>query len=143
MENVTIRITGKRYDGDAPGGEMEFVSDCRMYRRGSVRYYVYEESEFSGLPGCKTSLRVKEGSLRMKRLGPSDRTFGAELCFEKGRRFRSRYETPYGDFDIEVLTRDVRNMLGEDGLGRIVLDYDVSFRGMAEGRNEIDIEISR
>jgi uncharacterized beta-barrel protein YwiB (DUF1934 family) len=79
--------------------------------------------------------------VRMKRIGKDIDSYGTELVFEKGKRFVSRYRTPYGDIDMEVLTKDIRKDLTEDGFGKITLNYDVSLHGMAEGRNEIDIEI--
>ena len=63
------------------------------------------------------------------------------MVFEKGKRFISSYNTPYGLMDMEVLTNDIKRNLTPDGFGRITLNYDVSLKGLAEGRNELDIEI--
>lgn len=140
MKDITIKIVGKRYNGETAEDEMEFVSDGTMYERGGAIYYIYEESEFSGMPGCKTSLKVAEGRVRMKRIG-SAAGYGAELVFEKGRRFISRYATPYGPIDMEVLTNRVDAELDPEGFGRIRLDYSICMEGMGEGHNEVDIEI--
>ena len=141
MKDITIKIVGKRYAEGELEDEMEFVSDAKMYERAGARYLLYDESEFSGFPGCKTSLRLTDGSIRMKRIGGDEGGFGADLVFEKGKRFKSIYETPYGSFDMEVLTTDISSELDSEGYGKIVLGYDVSFHGHEEGRNEIDIEI--
>ena len=55
---------------------------------------LYEESEFSGFPGCKTSLKLTDSSIRMKRIGGEEGRYGTDLVFEKGKRFTSIYETP-------------------------------------------------
>ena len=67
MKDITIKITGNQFIGDEMEERMEFVTDGRMYERNGANYYIYEESEFSGFPGCMTSLKLKDGILRMKR----------------------------------------------------------------------------
>ncbi len=140
MKDITLKIVGRRYAEGELEDEMEFVSDAKMYERAGARYLLYDESAFSGFPGCKTRLKLTDSSIRMKRIGDETSGFSADLVFEKGKRFTSIYETPYGSFDMEVLTTDIRSNLDSEGYGKIVLGYDVSLQG-DEGRNEIAIEI--
>lgn len=143
MKDITIKITGNQFIGDEMEERMEFVTDGRMYERNGANYYIYEESEFSGFPGCMTSLRLKDDTLRMKRLGrDSGAGYGTELEFKKGGRFSSSYRTPFGSFDMEVLTNSLETDIDEDGCGKITVDYHVSLKGMSEGRNALEIEIS-
>ena len=141
MKDITIKIVGRRYNGDEMEDELEFVSDGTMYDRSGAKYIIYDESEFSGFPGCKTSLKLKDKALRLKRIGKVAESYGGELVFEEGKRFVSSYNTPYGDLDIEVLTTEVKSELGEDGLGTIRLAYNICLKGLVEGRNTSDIEI--
>ncbi len=141
MRDITIKITGKRFVGEETEEEMEFVSDAKMYDRNGARYFLYDESEFSGFPGCKTSLKLTEKRLRMKRMCTGEENLGSELIFEEGKRFVSRYNTPYGAMDMEVLTTAIKNELSPEGFGRITLDYNISLQGLSEGRNRLDIEI--
>jgi len=141
MKDITIKIVGRRYAEGELEDEMEFISDAKMYERAGARYLLYEESEFSGFPGCKTRLKLTDDSIKMKRYGEEAAGYGTELVFEKGKRFTSIYETPFGAFDMEVLTTDISTSLTPEGYGNIVLGYDVSFEGVGEGRNEIKIEI--
>ena len=140
MKDITIKITGRRFVGDEAEDEMEFISDGRMFDRNGARYYIYDESEFSGFPGCKTSLKLTENALKIKRIG-INAVSGSKIVFEKDKHFISSYNTPYGSMDMEVLTNDIKRNLTPDGFGRITLNYDVSLKGLAEGRNELDIEI--
>lgn len=141
MKDITIKITGRRYESGELEDEMEFISEAQTFERNGARYFLYDESEFSGYPGCKTSLKIKDKTIRMKRVGEELGGYGTELTFEEGKRFISRFSTPFGSFDMEVFTNNVKADLSPDGLGKIVLDYAVSFEGYNEGRNEIDIEI--
>jgi uncharacterized beta-barrel protein YwiB (DUF1934 family) len=51
-KNITIKITGKRFVGQTADEDMQFVTDATMYDRNGAKYLIYDESEFSGMPGC-------------------------------------------------------------------------------------------
>ncbi len=121
---------------------MEFITEGKLYERGGARYLIYDESEFSGFPGCKTTLKLTGNSIRMRRIG-SSAGVGTELVFEKGKRFSSRYHTPYGNMELELLTNDIVNNLSEDGTGNIDIDYQVNLGGIAEGHNKLKIEVTQ
>ena len=142
MKDIMLTITGRQFAGTEAEDKMEFVTEGKLYQRGAATYLVYDESEFSGFPGCKTSLKLKGDTIRMKRLGKNT-GYGMELEFREGDRFVSRYETPYGDMDMEVLTTRVENALSEEGTGSVEIEYDVSIGGMAEGRNALHIEVTQ
>ncbi len=140
MKDITLKITGKQYFKDMEEEQMEFVTEGKLYQRNGAVYVVYEESEISGMNGCKTTLRLKDDTVRMKRTGMSG--YGSELYFEKGRRFTGVYSTPFGDMSIEVLTSAVNSDINaEEGTGRVDVSYDVSMEGVAEGKNQITIDI--
>ena len=140
MKDIMLKITGKQFSGDISEDQMEFIKEGKLYEQGDSTYLIYDESEFSGFPGCKTTLKLTGDCIRMKRIG-SEVGFGMEFIFEKGKRFNSKYHTPYGNLDMEVLTNDVVNNLTEEGFGDINIDYHVSLNGMAEGRNRLKIEV--
>ena len=140
MRDITLKITGKQVYQDHEEDQMEFITDGKIYQRKNAVYMVYDESEVSGLKGCTTTLRLIGDTLRMKRIGGGG--FQSELYFEKDQRFCSTYDTPYGPMDIEVLTRDVDNRFNLETIsGNISISYDVSLEGMAEGKNNIEINV--
>ncbi len=141
MKDIMLKITGRQYDGDKPLDKMEFVTEGKMFERNGATYLVYEESEFSGFPGCKTSLKLQGSRVRMKRTG-EDLTGDTVMEFESGKRFTSTYETPYGEMDMEILTDRVLNNIDESGTGNVEVDYHVSLEGEVEGRNELRIEVT-
>ena len=140
MKNIMIKIIGRQFFGDNPEDKMEFVTEGKLYKKNDATYLVYDESEVSGQPGCKTTLKMSGDVIKMRRLGDSV-GYGSEIVFEEGKRFTGEYETPYGLMKMEVLTNSIRNNLTEDGLGDIDIDYQVSLKGMAEGRNILNIHI--
>ena len=60
MKDIMLRIVSKQYAGEEAEEQMEFVTEGKLYERNGATYLVYEESDFSGFPGCKTSLKLKE-----------------------------------------------------------------------------------
>lgn len=139
MKDITLKIKGKQFFEDREEEQMEFVTEGKLYFRNGATYVVYDESGISGMPTGKTTLRVKDGTVKMRRIGGE---VNAELYFEKGKRFNSTYETPYGVMGVEVLTNTVEAAINQDeGSGKISINYDVSLEGLAEGKNQLTIDI--
>ena len=135
MKNVLVKIKSRQINNETGEDEMEFVTEAKLYKRNDAYYLLYEESEFSGMPGCKTRLR-----LQMKRVGEGAGV-GNEILFSKGQRFTGLYDTPFGPIELEVLTNDLANDITDDGKGTIDVDYDISLKGLAEGRNTLNITL--
>lgn len=141
MKDITLKITSKQNMGDHEEEQMEFVTDGKFYTRNGAGYIVYDETEMSGLMGCKTVIKLKDQSVKMKRDGEVG--FNTELQFEEGKRYSSIYETPYGAIGLEVFTKTVDNNLDmEKGEGIIDVLYQISIEGVAEGENRITIKVN-
>lgn len=139
MKDVMIRIKGKQIRRDQDDEEMEFVTEGKLYRRNGTLYLLYDETELSGVPGCQTRLRLRDGEIQMKRFGEG--ADGTEILFEKGKRYTGFFDTPFGAIEMEVLTNKVDSNISEDGGGNIDIDYDISLKGLAEGRNVLNITL--
>lgn len=140
MKDVLVKIKSRQLNNETGEDEMEFVTEAKLYRRKDTVYLLYDESEFSGIPGCKTRLRLRGQELQMKRLGEGA-GIGNEILFKKGQRFTGLYDTPFGPIELEVLTNELANDITEEGKGSIDVDYDVSLKGLAEGRNTLNITL--
>ncbi len=141
MKDIMLKIVGKQIVGDSQEeDQIEFVTEGKLYEKNDATYLMYEETEVSGMPGCKTSLKIKEDMIRMKRYGEG---MGADTVmeFQKGYRFEGFYDTPFGPIEMEVLTNDIVNTLTSDGEGCINIDYNISLKGLSEGRSKLSIQI--
>lgn len=125
---------------DTEEDQIEFVTEGKIYERNQALYLVYDESEVSGMPGCKTSLKLKGDTVRMKRFGESV-ILDTVIEFEKGRRYEGFYDTPFGAIEMEVLTNDLVNNMSPEGKGSIDIDYHISLKGLSEGRSKLNIQI--
>ena len=140
MKKIMMRIIGKQAsDGDQD--QMEFVTEGELAERNGALYLIYEESEISGMPGCKTRLKIKDNYISMKRLGTKTIPAGTEMVFEPGKVFTGPYDTPYGSFEMEVATKEVINELTAEGTGRVRIDYKMSLKGLVESHNLLCIEM--
>lgn len=140
MKEVMIRIKGQQVTREEGEDIMEFVTEAQLYSRGDALYLVYDESELSGIPGCRTRLKLKDGRLQLKRYG-GDSGMSSELSFEKGKRYNGVYDTPFGPLEIEILTNELESTMSEEGGGQIDIDYSVSLKGLSEGRNKLNITL--
>ena len=140
MKKIMMKIVGKQAsDGDTD--QMEFVTEGELAERNGALYLIYEESEISGMPGCKTRLKIKGDYISMKRLGTKTLPAGTEMEFEPGRVFTGPYDTPYGSFEMEVVTNSVENTLTAEGTGSVHIDYKMSLKGLVESHNTLSIEL--
>lgn len=140
MKDITLKITGKQQYEGTEEEQMEFITDGKLYVRNDAVYIIYDETQVSGMEGCKTTIKLGDGSVKMKRTGEAG--FKTELFFEEGKRFSSVYQTPYGPMGVEVLTDHVKNDFDiEKCQGSIDVQYQVSMEGLAEGRNRLTIKV--
>jgi len=140
MKDIMLRIIGKSLVGESEEQQMEFVTEGKFYEKGDAFYIVYDESELSGMPGCKTSLKLNENRIRMKRYGNAI-SHDTIMEFERGKRYEGYYETPFGHFEMELLTNSINNTVSNEGTGKIDIDYHISLKGLSEGRSKLNIEI--
>lgn len=140
MEDIRLKIKGVQIGMDFEEEIMEFITDGKLYNRNGKWYLLYEESEVSGIEGYKTSLRYGDDNVRLKRIGKNQEKYTI-LEFEKGKKYNALYSTPFGSFEIEILTNKLEKNISSDGRGTIDVDYSICLKGLSEGRNKINIEI--
>lgn len=145
MKDITLRIISRQINeaSEVTEDSVEFMTEGKLYKKGGITYLVYEESEMSGMAGVTTSLRIDgEGGIRMKRFG-NGVMMDTVMEFAPGKRFSSLYDTPYGAFEMEVLTNRIINDLdAERANGNLFIDYDIALKGLSEGRNLLNIEVT-
>lgn len=142
MKDIMLKIVGRQiFNGTEEEENIEFLTEGRCGRKGEAVYLVYEESELSGMAGCTTSIKIQGERVEMRRYGDAY-VSGTEIAFEKGKRFKGYYDTPYGAVEMEVLTDELENGLSQNlDQGSLRIAYQFSLKGLGEGRNYLDVEI--
>lgn len=141
MKDVTLKISGGDFNSAEGDENIEMITEGKLYRIKDSIYLQYDESTLSGMEGCSTTLILEDDSIHMRRNG--DPSNIDEVIFRKGGRHTSKYETPFGVFDLEVLTNNIYKKLDEDGYGDIEIDYHISLDGLVDGRNRLKITVSQ
>lgn len=144
MKNIMLKITGKTIFAHGPNikpetsqeDTIEFTTAAALASRGGITRITYDETELSGVEGCKTMITINGQKLKMQRSG-RDLPSGTIMEFEEGKRYHGLYETPYGNIGMEILTNSV-NFESEN---KISVDYSLSLQGLVESRNKLDIEV--
>ena len=63
---ITLKIIGMPMGEGASDGNIEFVTEGNMYKKGKALYLVYDEGELEGLENCKIRLKVADDVVHMK-----------------------------------------------------------------------------
>ncbi len=141
-KDVMIRIIGTQFTDGKEENQMELVTEGKLYERKGTLYLVYEDHSYEDGTDQRTRLTLDGDVVRMTRYG-KDEPIDTEIRFKKGERFSGVYGTPYGAIDLEVLTNHLENSVTEEGEGKIIIDYDISLKGLSEGRSKLNVEVNR
>ncbi len=133
-----LKIVGQQISQLGEDSEVELITEGKYYQKGETTYLIYEESKISGIEGCTTTLKINKDNIKMRRFG----LLKSEIEFEKGKRFKTLYNTAFGNIEMEVLTQKITNEIDTQKVeGKLDIVYDISLQGLTEGRNQINIEI--
>jgi uncharacterized beta-barrel protein YwiB (DUF1934 family) len=137
MKNVILKIEGTQRNMDGEENLIELTTEGKLYEKENAIYLVYHETELSGMEGSTTTVKLSKDKISMKRFGTSN----SEMVFEKGKRYKTDYNTPYGDFHMEVLTMNLEYYINDASKGNVHIEYYVSLQGLVESNNTLDIRI--
>ena len=140
-KDVLINISGLQVDvnemenNDEP---IETISTGNYFFKNGKHYLLFEEVS-EGVPGVtKTQIKIKgEDSLEVLKRGVSN----AHMIFDKKRKNRSYYETPYGQLNLGIFTRNIKIDEKEDNIN-IKVEYalDVNYEPLAECTIRINVK---
>mgnify|MGYP001435295686 CR=1 FL=1 len=140
-KDVLINISGLQVDvnemenNDEP---IETISTGNYFFKNGKHYLLFEEVS-EGVPGVtKTQIKIKgEDSLEVLKRGVSN----AHMIFDTKRKNRSYYETPYGQLNLGIFTRNIKIDEKEDNIN-IKVEYalDVNYEPLAECTIRINVK---
>ncbi|SDK86482.1 Uncharacterized beta-barrel protein YwiB, DUF1934 family [Natronincola ferrireducens] len=134
-----IKVVGIQKDNRGEENKIELVTEGTCYEKRNHLYIVYDESEISGMEGATTTLKIEEGNrVSMKRFGSTD----LQMIFEEGKAFTSQYNTQFGNFGMEIFTKQLDVKLCDDTKkGSIEIHYDLWIEGLADTINELRVQL--
>ncbi len=84
----------------------------------------------------KVTLGIKENEAVLIR----ENKVKTMMIFEPGRNYVSNYHTPFGDFNMRVITNKLKNGLTENG-GELLIKYELSMGNTEEVSNTVKITV--
>lgn len=134
-KDAMISIKGiQRVEGEKE--TVELLTCGRFYRRNNSYWLSYRESETTGFEGHKTTLRVEENRVTMRRSGP----MSTQLIVERGCRHQCLYETGYGAMTVGINGRAIRSTLTDDG-GELDFSYSMDINTALASEHRVIIKV--
>lgn len=136
-KDVIIQIRGV-YAQAEDEDTVEFLTDGTYYKDHDRYVIAYEESEMTGMAGCRTKLMVEgDRCVTMTRSAPAQ----SQLIIERGVRHQCHYDTGVGAMTIGVCGDRIVSTLGENG-GTLEFAYSLDINTSLASENEVTIIVS-
>lgn len=135
MEKRAI-ISVKSYSDIDPNEAIEVVTPGIFVADEHGFKAIYEESEISGMDGTTTTLKLKNDSMVLERVGSTT----TNMHFKEGESAVTLYNTPFGVLDLNVDTKKLNIDIDENG-GEVYSKYILEFEGQEGITTELNIKI--
>ncbi len=137
MKDVLISVTGIQSGEDSVQEDrIELETEGKYAYDPEQSYFIYQESELTGLEGTSTCFTINPKKVIMSREG----NVNTRMVFEEGKKHSFIYETPYGAATMGVNTNRVRQRMDEHG-GELEINYVVDYDHAVVGRNTFKIQV--
>ncbi|SJZ66093.1 DUF1934 domain-containing protein [Garciella nitratireducens] len=139
-KKVWLSIKGQQGFYNENPETIELLTEGELYNKNNSDYILYKESEVSGMKGTTTTIKIEEGGEQISiiRLG----TTNSHMVFKKGEKKYDRYTTPYGDFVVSILTKNIDIKYDENKQPTLIhLDYHVNIQGVQGSKNTLEIQV--
>lgn len=133
---VIIAVTGTQVNEFGEVDTQEFITTGTYFLKNGAYFVMYSESEVTGMAGTATSLKAEPGRVILNRMGASQH----KQVFEHGLRHRGNYITPYGVFDMSVISSKVEVNLTDSG-GSINLEYILEVENQKVSDNRLALSV--
>ena len=137
MKDVLISIRSSFAYEEGEEQQMDFTTDGYYFYEDEVGCLSYEETEVTGLEGTRTSLFVMPDQVVVDREG----TVTSRMVFKEGLKSAFQYATPFGNANMGINTRRIRQNMGLNG-GKVEIDYVVDMEHMVASRNKFEITVT-
>lgn len=134
---VLITVTNKQKDEEGQEQIIKMTCEGRLYDRGDETILVYREDEASGMENTLTTVAIAKhkDEVMLSRVGEHQ----MKMHFQAGNHYQTRMSTPFGLFDLNFTTQQLKLQRGSDE-GQIEINYALDFNHQRPLRNEIHIK---
>ncbi|WP_026487043.1 DUF1934 domain-containing protein [Caldanaerobius polysaccharolyticus] len=115
---------------------IELITEGNFYKKGNNYYIHYDESQLSGMEGTSTTIKIEPEKVVMFRHGNN----GARMVFEEDKKHVAEYSTPYGEMDINVISKKLRVDF-TDTSGELYVEYLLDVDDRIVSTNKIHVTV--
>lgn len=141
-KDVIVSVSGLQFDvndvENEEGQLIEVLNNGTYYLKDGKHYVFFEEVSEGIAEVTKTQIRMKGTEhVEVIKKGVSN----THMIFDKGQKNRSYYETPFGQLNLGLFTKEILFKECEDNIN-VEVEYalDVNYEPIAECRITIDIK---
>ena len=128
--------TVQNVDGAEKPDTISFMTDGSYMFDGDEWSVSYDESEITGLPGTRTTVRIHPREIVVDRAG----SLTSRMVFREGEKTSFLYEMPYGSTTLGLDTRKIVQNFN-DGGGTAEVEYVIGFARSPVSRNRLTIDV--
>ena len=133
--DVLISIVGTQ-QSEGESNTIELTTAGQMEKTDTGYLLTYNESATTGMEGVMTSMRVCNSEVILERSGKMN----SMLVLQKGRRHMCNYETGYGSMMMGIYTRELHNLLDDQG-GELDFDYTMDINSSMTSSHNVHISV--
>lgn len=130
---VTVRGLQMTPDGD---DTIEVVTSGKYYERDGKRYLFYDEIGDDAGTIVKNIIQMDDRHVEVRKKG----IVNARMNFERENKLVSLYETPYGQMELGIYTRDISVKEETDRI-ELKLDYVLEINNQHISDSQIAVKI--
>lgn len=141
-KEVLVSIAGLHTDMNETENEeneaIEVLSPGTYFFKDGKHYIFFEEMA-EGIPGVtKTQIRIQgTESVEVIKKG----AFGMNMLYEKNKKNRAYYATPYGEINLGIHTKEILVEESEENINvRVEYTMDVDYEPVADCRIRINVK---
>lgn len=134
MKTLNLKLTTIQQYEDHDNKE-EMMIEGVVAERGGSEYITFKQFDPNYNVTIGNMVKIKNGVVTVKRSGAIEST----MVFDKEKPYTTQYETPYGQLDIYVTTREVESQIVQDSV-KLKISYEMMMQGKKISDNIYCIE---
>ena len=135
-KDVMIRIKGLQYAEGQEADTTDLILPGQYFERDGLNFVKYDEIMEEDGEKIRNLLKFNDRQFTVIRRGSMEST----MTFEKGKKHRSLYRTPFGNLEIGTFATRLLILKSDERI-RIEADYDLELNGSHAAENRIAITI--
>lgn len=111
------------------------IVEATIGERNGSTYLLFKEVDAGTNTVIDNMIKIKAGEVTVKRTGG----IKSELVFNIAKDYKTLYNTPYGEFELDVVTKEIYTKFEEEEVS-LKIRYDMHISGQRTSKNIYEIQ---